>query len=73
VKSHYSLTVRSTAWFTSARALFFAASQRLPVNFFSNRSDWRCDLSSLVRFFAMLTVSHKESVDLLDVQGENIP
>jgi len=30
----------------------------VPFSFFSDRSDWRCDLSSLVRFFAMLTVSH---------------
>lgn len=41
---NYSLTIRSTAWFTSSRACFLAASRRLPVSFFSDRSDWRCDL-----------------------------
>src|SRR5579864_4783263 len=55
---NYFLTIRSTAWFTSSRAFFLAASRRVPFSLFSDRSDWRCDLSSLVRFFAMLTVSH---------------
>jgi hypothetical protein len=32
----------------------------VPFSFFSDRSDWRCDLSSLVRFLAMLTVSHNQ-------------
>ena len=55
----YFLTIRSTAWFTSSRAFLLAASRRVSFSLFSDRSDWRCDLSSLVRFFAILTVSHR--------------
>jgi hypothetical protein len=57
---NYCLTIRSTAWFTSSRAFFLADSRRVSSSLFSNRLDWRCDLSSLVRFFAMLIVSHSQ-------------
>src|SRR5271157_6619521 len=49
----YSLTIRSTLWFTPSRAFLLAASRRVSFSLFSNRSDWCCDLSSLVLFFAM--------------------
>src|ERR1039458_7064269 len=56
--SDYFLTIRSTAWFTSSRAFLLADSRRVPFSLFADRSDWCCDFSSLVRFFAMFTVSH---------------